>query len=181
MSLDGYPSLEQGRITRQFEDVDRELARLAYLCDVDLSDDGNVRGVIADNLPSAAARNPPAFKRMRDLLMLHYILRERAVESIGAAKTQAILDDVISRIRARFRLLGHPGARRQRVSGSCHAVKLRLGHSSSSRPRCLFDSRSDLERPIDADWMPGAHTTLSSELGCQGRNLLTGARSVWSS
>jgi hypothetical protein len=110
MSQQGNQSLEHGRVTRQFEDVDHELARLAYLCDVDLSNEDNVRGVIADNLPSAAARNPPAFKRMRDLLMLHYVLRERAVESIGAAETQAILEDVIGRIRARFRRLGHPGA-----------------------------------------------------------------------
>ena len=110
MSQQGNQSLEHGRVTRQFEDVDRELARLAYLCDVDLSNEDNVRGVIADNLPSAAARNPPAFKRMRDLLMLHYVLRERAVESIGATETQAILEDVIGRIRARFRQLGHPGA-----------------------------------------------------------------------
>jgi hypothetical protein len=110
MSQEGYQSLEHGRVTRQFEDVDRELARLAYLCDVDLSNDANVRGVIADNLPSAAARNPPAFKRMRDLLMLHYVLRGRAAESIGAAETRAILEDVIGRIRARFRLLGHPSA-----------------------------------------------------------------------
>ena len=87
MSQQGNQSLEHGRVTRQFEDVDHELARLAYLCDVDLSNEDNVRGVIADNLPSAAARNPPAFKRMRDLLMLHYVLRERAVESIGAAET----------------------------------------------------------------------------------------------
>lgn len=110
MSHEGYKNLEHGRVTRQFEDVDRELARLAYLCDVDLSNDANVRGVIADNLPSAAARNPPAFKRMRDLLMLHCVLRERAVESIGAAETKAILEDVTGRIRARFWLLGHPGA-----------------------------------------------------------------------
>jgi hypothetical protein len=47
---------------------------------------------------------------MRDLLMLHYVLRERAVESIGATETQAILEDVIGRIRTRFRELGHPGA-----------------------------------------------------------------------
>jgi hypothetical protein len=110
MSHQGNQSLEHGRVTKQFEDVDRELARLAYLCDVDLSNEDNVRGVIADNLPSAAARNPPAFKRMRDLLMLHYVLRERAVESIGATETQAILEDVIGRIRTRFRQLGHPGA-----------------------------------------------------------------------
>lgn len=64
MSQQGNQSLEHGRVTRQFEDVDRELARLAYLCDVDLSNEDNVRGVIADNLPSAAARNPPASGRL---------------------------------------------------------------------------------------------------------------------
>jgi hypothetical protein len=58
MSREGTHGLEHGHVTRQFEDVDRELARLAYLCDVDLSNEDNVRGVIADNLPSAPRAIP---------------------------------------------------------------------------------------------------------------------------
>ena len=63
--------------SKQFEDIDNELARLAVVCRVDLIDRGNIERVIRNDASVCGTSNPLAFARMRDLLMMHYATRIR--------------------------------------------------------------------------------------------------------
>jgi hypothetical protein len=97
---------EQVRIQRQLEDIDRELARHALLCRVDLTQESNVRRVLADDASVCVTENPVAFRKMRSLLMLHYVERERAMETLGVLDGHTVADGVVQRLRERFRALG---------------------------------------------------------------------------
>jgi hypothetical protein len=99
--------LEVQRIRRQFEDILGELARLALLCRIDLSQESNVRAVLADDPSACGVSNPGAFRRMRGLLMLHYVTRERAFEALEPAEANAIVVDVVKHIRERLERHGH--------------------------------------------------------------------------
>jgi len=97
---------EELAISRQFEDIDREIARLAILCKVSIMREETLNRIIHDDQSVCGANNPIAFKKLRDLLMLHYGIRERAYETLGAAEAQAIINLVVSRIKERFDKLG---------------------------------------------------------------------------
>jgi len=97
---------EELAISRQFEDIDREIARLAMLCKVSIMREETLNRIIHDDQSVCGANNPIAFKKLRDLLMLHYGMRERAYETLGAAEAQAIINLVVRRIKERFDKLG---------------------------------------------------------------------------
>lgn len=88
--------------TKNFENIDNELARLATICRVDLIDRGNIERVIRNDVSVCGTSNPLAFGKMRDLLMMHYATRTRAVAELGEVETQAIINSVVERIRQRF-------------------------------------------------------------------------------
>jgi hypothetical protein len=39
---------------------------------------------------------------MRDLLMMHYNIRERAVSAIGETKTAMLITDIVAKLRTKF-------------------------------------------------------------------------------
>ena len=47
-------------------------------------------------------RNERAFSKLRQLLMMHYSVRDKAVVAIGQQETMAIIGDIVERLRARF-------------------------------------------------------------------------------
>jgi hypothetical protein len=106
MNHDEARAAEQHRIERQLEEIDRELARHAFLCSVDLTQEANVRRVLADDESVCVTPNAVAFRKMRSLLMLHYVERERAMEALGVLDGHAVADGVVQRLRERFRALG---------------------------------------------------------------------------
>lgn len=95
------------RLRRRFEDILNELARNALLCRVDLGQESNVRAVLANDASVCGADNPVAFRQMRGLLMLHYVTRERAFETLDAVEVQAIVSSVVAGIRERMERHGH--------------------------------------------------------------------------
>ena len=97
------------RVEKQFDDIVQTLARLALLCRVDLTKDANVRRVISGDSSVCEADNPAAFRLMREMLMLHYVARERSIEAIGTNETHDVVSGVVDRIREQFRQLGHGG------------------------------------------------------------------------
>ena len=102
-------SHEQLRLEQQFDDIVQTLARLALLCRVDLTQDANVRRVISGDSTVCETDNPEAFRRMREMLMLHYMARARSIEAVGPDETQQAISGVVDRIREQFRRLGHGG------------------------------------------------------------------------
>lgn len=97
------------RVEQQFDDIVQTLARLALLCRVDLTKDANVRRVLSGDSSVCEADNPEAFRRMRDMLTLHYVARERSIDAIGTNDTDDVISGVVDRIREQFRRLGHGG------------------------------------------------------------------------
>ena len=84
------------------EEVDREIARLAVLCQVKVLDPGVIGRVLKNDASVCGTSNPVAFRKLRDLCMLHLAIREKAVESFGQAQTVAIEDYIIERLKKAF-------------------------------------------------------------------------------
>lgn len=103
---DKTPTAQEAFIARQFEDIDRELARLAVICRVDLLDRANIERVIRNDASTCGAQNPLAFEKLRELLMMHYATRTRAAAQIGEVETQAIINSVVAKIAERFGSIG---------------------------------------------------------------------------
>ena len=49
-----------------------------------------------------ASANPVGFRKLRELLMMHYSVRERAVSAIGEVKTAMLVTDIVARLREKF-------------------------------------------------------------------------------
>jgi len=88
--------------TEDLEEVDREIIRLATLCGVSLLQPGVVRRVLQKDASVCTSSNAVGFAKLRDLLMLHLAIREKAVASFGQAQALAIENYVIERLRKSF-------------------------------------------------------------------------------
>jgi hypothetical protein len=88
------------------DELDREIARLALVCQVRILDRGVILRVLQRDASVCGTDNPLAFAKLHELLMLHLALREKSVEALGEAKTEAIEDYVIERLKKSFPDLG---------------------------------------------------------------------------
>ena len=88
--------------TQKFDDVDRELAQLATICKVPLLDPGVIERVLKNDATVCGAPNPAVFTKLRSLLMMHYAVRDKAVEALGGTQAQALINQVVERLRARL-------------------------------------------------------------------------------
>ena len=88
--------------TEDLEEVDREIARLAGLCQVRILEPGVVRRVLQRDASVCATSNPVAFAKLHDLVMLHFAIREKSVDSFGDAQTTAMEDYIIERLKKSF-------------------------------------------------------------------------------
>jgi hypothetical protein len=82
--------------------LDREIARLATLCQVQILDPEVMRRVLRKDAAVCGTPNARAFTKLRDLLMLHMAVRQKSVETVGEARTEAIEDYIIERIKKAF-------------------------------------------------------------------------------
>ena len=88
--------------TEDLEEVDREIVRLATLCQVSILQPGVVRRVLQKDASVCASPNDLAFAKLHDLLMLHLAIRQKSADSFGNAQTAAIEDAIIERLRKSF-------------------------------------------------------------------------------
>jgi hypothetical protein len=88
--------------TDDLEEVDREIAKLAMLCQVRILQPGVIGRVLKNDASVCGTANAVAFRKLHDLLMLHLAIRQKAVESFGQAQTVAIENYVIERLRKSF-------------------------------------------------------------------------------
>jgi hypothetical protein len=104
------PSYRTERWTKHFEEIDKEIAKYASLCKVRLLDPGIIQRVLNDDATVCGAANPVLFKKLRNLLMMHYSVREKAVVALGPQETLRLVDEIVTRLRERFGdTLGTPG------------------------------------------------------------------------
>jgi hypothetical protein len=84
------------------EGLDREIGRMATLCEVSILDPDVIARVLKKDDSVCGTRNPPAFAKLHDLLMLHLAIREKSVAMLGQAQTAAIEDYIVERLKKSF-------------------------------------------------------------------------------
>jgi hypothetical protein len=101
----------ESRWTKHFDEIDREIAQLAALCQVPLLDPGVIERVLHNDTLVCGKQNQRAFDKMRSLLMMHYSVRDRALVALGEAETLRIVAGIVERLRERYGdRLGRPAA-----------------------------------------------------------------------
>jgi len=87
---------------RNLDDVDREVARLATICKVRLLDAGVIERVLHGDETVCGTKNKPAFDKLRQALMMHYHVRDKAVGAMGEAATREVIEEIVANIRKRL-------------------------------------------------------------------------------
>jgi hypothetical protein len=87
---------------QNLDDVDREVARLATICNVRILDPGVIERVLENDSIVCGSSNAPAFEKLRSALMMHYHIRDRAVGAVGETQTALIIADIVERLKKRI-------------------------------------------------------------------------------
>jgi hypothetical protein len=90
------------RWMKHFEGIDNEIAQLAKVCQVRLLDPGAIERVLKNDATVCGHQNDRAFAKMRQLLMMHYSVRDKALVALGEQETMAIMGEIVERLRKRF-------------------------------------------------------------------------------
>jgi hypothetical protein len=77
--------------------IDREIARLATICDVRLFD-AEILDRLLRNDASLSTGNPYAFKKLRGMVMLYYHARMRSVHRLGDAHSTILAQSLMERL-----------------------------------------------------------------------------------
>ena len=88
---------------KNLDELDREIAKLALLCQVRILDPGVVERVLHNDASVCGTDNPVAFEKLHSLLVMHFLIRKRSVEELGQVQTTAIERDVIDRLAKAYR------------------------------------------------------------------------------
>ncbi len=96
---------------KNLDEVDAEVARLSVICGVRILDPGVIERVLHGDASVCEAKNDLAFDKLRNLMMMHYKIRDRAVEVLGQAQTAELVTNIVERLRKRIGgALGQPGS-----------------------------------------------------------------------
>ena len=105
------PNYRHVRWMKHFDEIDREIAQLASVCKISILDPGVIERVLHKDTLVCGTQNPPAFEKLRSLLMMHYSVRDRAVVALGEKETLLIMAEIVQRLRRRYgERLGGPAA-----------------------------------------------------------------------
>jgi hypothetical protein len=88
------------------DQLDREIARLALLCEIRILGPGVIARVLHKDASACGSHNEIAFAKLRDVLMVHLAIRERSTEMVGQGATAGIEANIIARLKASFPQLG---------------------------------------------------------------------------
>ena len=72
------------------------------LCEVQILDLRVMERVMQNDASVCGTENPTAFAKLHDLLMMHMAIREKSVNTVGEAQTEAIEDYIIERLKKAF-------------------------------------------------------------------------------
>jgi hypothetical protein len=84
---------------QSLDEIDREIARLALLCQASILNPGVIERVLHNDASVCTADNPVAFEKLRAMLMMHFGLWEKAAQDLGPAQTSRIEQSVIERLK----------------------------------------------------------------------------------
>ena len=95
-------NLAGGWWSKNLADVDREVARLASICNVRLLDAGVIKCVLDNDASVCGTSNKVAFDKLRQALMMHYHVRSKAVGAIGEEATAETIAEIVANLRKRL-------------------------------------------------------------------------------
>jgi len=91
-----------GRWALHFEEIDKEIATLAMMCEVPLIKAGVIERVLHGDITVCGKEKLASFAKLRGLLMMHYSDQAKAIELLGPEQALAIVGQVVDRLRDRF-------------------------------------------------------------------------------
>jgi hypothetical protein len=106
--------LGAGWWAKNLDDVDREVVRLATICNVRILDPGVIERVLENDASVCGSKNPIAFEKLRNALTIHYHVRDKTAGAIGQAQTTKLVAEIVERLKKQYgdRLgSGTPGER----------------------------------------------------------------------
>ena len=96
------PGYGHQRWSTHLGEIDHEIAQMAVICKVALLDPGVIERVLKNDATVCGANNPRAFDKLRQLLMMHYVVRERAVDRLGEPETVQMVQEIVAQLRERI-------------------------------------------------------------------------------
>ncbi len=87
---------------KNLDEVDAEVARLAVICEVRILDPGVIERVLHGDASVCGTKNDLAFDKLRNLMMMHYKIRDRAVGVLGEAQTAELVKQIVERLKKRI-------------------------------------------------------------------------------
>lgn len=88
--------------SQQLDDLLTEIVREASICQVRLLDAGVVDAVLHDNPSVCGHDNPLAFNKLRELLMMTFVVRGRAFDSLGPIEAEALIQQISEKLKERL-------------------------------------------------------------------------------
>ena len=86
----------------QLDTVDEEIARLCTICNVKILEPGVIARVIKGDESVCGSPNKLAFKKLRDAIGIHYVVRDKSSERVGEAETMQAIEAIVTRIREKY-------------------------------------------------------------------------------
>jgi hypothetical protein len=85
---------------RQIDAIVGELSRLSVACDIDILDADVAQKALRGDESVCKRKNPAAFKRVHELLMLLFTVSGKSMDRVGDADFAAMAGPVLEKIRA---------------------------------------------------------------------------------
>jgi hypothetical protein len=94
--------LQQEWWGHQFEAILEEIGRQAYIADVKILAPGVIEAIFRNDASVCGSNNPIAFKKLRDLVMLGFVVRGKAFEKMGAHEADELFRAIRDRLVTKF-------------------------------------------------------------------------------
>jgi hypothetical protein len=82
--------------------LDHEIARMATLCRVRILEPGVIDRLIQGDDSVCGTDNRIAFRKLHELVLMHFLVRQKAADALGQQRTTAIELSVVERLKKAF-------------------------------------------------------------------------------
>ena len=99
------------RWAKHFDEIDLEIARASLILQVRILDPGVIERVLSKDASVCGAYQEKEFDKLRNLLMMHYSDRAKAVVVLGPEEAMQLMRETVARLQQRVGdRLGKPAA-----------------------------------------------------------------------
>jgi hypothetical protein len=99
------------RWAKHFDEIDLEIARAALILKVRILDPGVIERVLDKDASVCSSYQEKLFDKLRNLLMMHYSDRAKAVVALGPEEARQVVMETVARLQQRVGdRLGTPAA-----------------------------------------------------------------------